>query len=510
VPYVFYVGLDISTKRIAICALDDKGQVVHRSQARSLQDMLRVLAGLPDRFEVCYEASCGYGHFHDLRRPLATRVLVAHPGQLRLIFRSKHKNDRSDAERKAKLLYLGEAPAVHVPSLEVRTWRELINCRSRVIAKRTRAKNTVRALLRCAGITPPKHPGLWTKKGLAWLRQLELPTASPQLRRDLLIEEIEGLIRQGRRVEQQLNRRAQQTPAVTQVRSIPGVGIRTAEAVAALLDDPQRFPNAQAVGSYLGLVPCQDPSGDKNQLGHITREGAPVVRQLVAEAAWQAQRRSPTVRAYFERARRKDPQRQKIALVATAHFLVRVMWALLKRGTVWQENAALARSSGSAPHGCPEADRGERSHQEAGGERVNESARAGGVALGRRGGRPVGISPRPCRRPGGSWPPLGPLLASSLLPGSCWAGVSAFRRFEGSTSWPRAGLRLHPEVRHGARRRRWCEWGQPHTLSWHAASAADAEWMSGKSRNRLAPVLTKASSWMSDRSELLIRHARPG
>jgi transposase len=61
------------------------------------------------------------------------------------------------------------------------------------------------------------------------------------------------------------------------------------------------------------------------------------VRQLVAEAAWQALRRSPTVRAFFERTQRDDPQRKKIALVATAHYLVRVMWALLKRGTVWEE-----------------------------------------------------------------------------------------------------------------------------------------------------------------------------
>jgi hypothetical protein len=30
-------------------------------------------------------------------------------------------------------------------------------------------------------------------------------------------------------------------------------------------------------------------------------------------------------------------------VVATAHYLVRVMWALLKRGTVWQENEALAQ-----------------------------------------------------------------------------------------------------------------------------------------------------------------------
>jgi transposase len=245
---MLYVGLDIHTKHISICVLSQAGQVTLRSRVRSIEQMLLILKGLPDRFEVCYEASCGYGYFHDLLQPLAARALVAHPGQLRLIFRSKNKNDRNDAERLAKLLYLGETPTVHVPSLEVRTWRELINCRSQVMAKQTRAKNTVRALLRSAGVVAPKQPGLWTKKGLVWLRQLSLPTTSQQLRRDLLLEEIETLIRQVRRIERQLNQQAQKTPSVAQLRSIPGVGIRTAEAVAAFLDDPQRFRNAKGVG----------------------------------------------------------------------------------------------------------------------------------------------------------------------------------------------------------------------------------------------------------------------
>ena len=340
---MLYVGLDIHTKHIALCVLNQAGQVVQRARVRGLDEMLRLLKGLPDRFEVCYEASCGYGHYHDLLQPLAARVLVAHPGQLRLIFRSKSKNDRNDAERLAKLLYLGETPTVHVPSLDVRTWRELINCRSQVIAKRTRAKNALRALLRGAAVVPPKNPGLWTKKGLAWLRQLDLPTSSQRLRRDLLLEEVESLTGQVRRLEQELNRRAQQTPAVARLRTIPGVGIRTAEAVAAFIDNPDRFRHAKAVGRYFGLVPCQDQSGDKNRLGHITREGPAVVRQLVAEATWQAVRRSPTVRAFFEQTQRGDPQRKQIAVVATAHYLVRVMWALLKRGTVWQEDVARAQ-----------------------------------------------------------------------------------------------------------------------------------------------------------------------
>jgi transposase len=312
--------------------------------------MMRILEALPDRFQVCSEASCGYGHDHDTLKPIAAGVTVAHPGRLRLIFRSKDKNDRKDAERLAKLLSLGEAPAVHVPSGEVRTWRELITGGGRVIAQRTRAKNSLRTRLRCAGVVPPGRPALGTKKGLEWLRGLERPTASQRLRRDLLLEEIAALTNQVRRIEHEWNLQAGRWPAVARLRSIPGVGARTAEAVAAFIDDPHRFPDAQSVGRYLGLVPSQDQSADRNRLGPITREGPPVVRQLVAEATWQALRRSPPVRAYFERVQRDDPQRKKIAVVATAHYLVRVMWALLKRGADGEEGVAVAdEPKGVAP-----------------------------------------------------------------------------------------------------------------------------------------------------------------
>jgi hypothetical protein len=85
---MFYVGLDIHDKRIAICVLGETGQIVRRAQVRTIDEMMRILEALPDRFEVCYEASCGYGHYHDLLSPIAARVTVAHPGHLRLIFRS--------------------------------------------------------------------------------------------------------------------------------------------------------------------------------------------------------------------------------------------------------------------------------------------------------------------------------------------------------------------------------------------------------------------------------------
>ncbi len=334
---MFYIGLDIHTKHITICVLDSDGKVFQRCQVRQVGQMMALLKKLPGRFEVCFEASTGYGRFFELLTTVASRVAVAHPGLLKLIFRSKQKNDRRDAEKLAKLMYLDEVPSVHVPSADVRAWRELITFRRKLIEKRTRAKNGIRALLRTVGVTAPRRPGLWTKGGMVWLKQLDFDQPMHALKRDLLVEEIETLTTQAARVEKELARYSKDNVAVWQLQSIPGVGLRTSEAIVAYIDDPHRFANSKKVGSYFGLVPSQDQSGSTNRLGHITKEGSASVRHLLVEAVWQAVRRSPTVRAFFNRIYRDDKEQRKIAVVATAHYLARVMWAMLKHGTLWKE-----------------------------------------------------------------------------------------------------------------------------------------------------------------------------
>lgn len=344
---MLYVGLDIHSKHITICVVDGGGNVTQRAQVRQLDQMVRLLEVLPKPIAVCYEVSCGYGHYHDLLTPMASHVVAAHPGRLSLIFGSKRKNDRIDAEKLAKLLLLGLAPAVHVPSAEVRVWRELITMRRRVVEKRTRAKNALRALLRTVGIQAPARPGLWTKGGMDWLKGLEFAQAGYALKRDLLVEEIAGLSAQITRLEAELKKFSKDSIAVWQLRTIPGVGLRTAEAVAAFLDDPHRFRRSKQIGAYFGLVPSQDQSGSKNRLGHITREGSATVRQVLTEAVWVALRFSPSVRAYYERVGRNDPTRKKIAVVATAHYLARVMWAMLRDGSLWSERTDSSTAAGS-------------------------------------------------------------------------------------------------------------------------------------------------------------------
>jgi transposase len=336
------VGLDVHQKSSVLCVLDRHGkQILGGSIRGSWPEVVAELTKLERPFQVCYEASCGYGVLHDQLAQRAKRVVVAHPGQLRLIFRSKQKNDRVDARKLATLLYLDQVPPVYVPAADIRGWRGLIEHRRRLVERRTKAKNGLRAALRTAGIHPKKGGHwLWTCAGLAWLAAVDLPSSCEAVRRDALLSELEHFRQQIQRVTRELDRLAAGHPAVHLLRTIPGVGPRTAEAVVAYIDDPRRFTRIRSVGSYFGLTPCQDQSASRNRLGHITKNGPSTVRRLLVEAAWQSIRRSDQARAYFERLLNRKPERRKIAIVGVAHKLLRIMLAMLRSGEVCRWSAA--------------------------------------------------------------------------------------------------------------------------------------------------------------------------
>ena len=73
---------------------------------------------------------------------------------------------------------------------------------------------------------------------------------------------------------------------VDRVRSVYGVGDIGATAfVASIGGDPGRFEQSRDAGSYLGLVPKQSQSGDKDKQLHITHAGSCLVRTVLIECA---------------------------------------------------------------------------------------------------------------------------------------------------------------------------------------------------------------------------------
>jgi len=339
---MLYLGLDVHIKRTSICVLDENGKEILSREVMGrwpevIAEVERIRDQALDRIAVCFEASCPSGFLHDELRKVASRVVVANPSRVRLIFQSKRKNDRIDARKLATLLFLDQVPAAYVPGYDVRAWRQTIEYRSRLIAKRTRVKNEIRALLRAHGLPSPYK--LWNRKGLEWLSGLEFKHGLTGLRLSLLLEELLSLHQKVKLVERALKQEADRRPGVRLLMTIPGVGIRTAEALVAYIDDPHRFHDSKSIGAYFGLVPRLDSSAGRDRLGHITKEGPGTGRRLLVEASWYAIRRSKKIGAFFDRIVNGDPDRRKIAIVATAHYLARVSLAMLKSGECFDEAA---------------------------------------------------------------------------------------------------------------------------------------------------------------------------
>jgi transposase len=118
---------------------------------------------------------------------------------------------------------------------------------------------------------------------------------------------------------------AEQRPEVQRLMTHPGVGPITALAFVLILGVPERFQCGKQVGSYLGLIPCEESTGGRQRLGHISKQGNTLLRFLLIESAHAVVRYDPDWRRRFLHLamRRGRP----IAKVAMARRLaVRLYW----------------------------------------------------------------------------------------------------------------------------------------------------------------------------------------
>jgi transposase len=128
------------------------------------------------------------------------------------------------------------------------------------------------------------------------------------------------------------------TNAATQIlQTIPGVGPRTAEAVAAFLPEPKRFKTTKQVSAYGGLVPRQYQSTDTDHRGRITKRGPRTLRKLLVECAWCMLRYNAWARSVYQRLTHGGKTRKKQAIVALARKLLVRCWAMLRDGAVWRD-----------------------------------------------------------------------------------------------------------------------------------------------------------------------------
>ena len=300
----------------------------------------------PDRvvIEVCNIA----GWVCDLLAGLGVEVQVANTSDDAWRWRKvKKKNDRADALKAAQLSAVNQLRTVHIPRLEVRQWRAMIAFRQQLVRRRGKIKNHIRDLLLSEGQLLPRGGKCWTQLGVAHLEALARPLSEVGVN-ELWRGQLHIELRQLREIQQEmalveakLEALAGSDARVALLRTIPGVGPRLAEAIVALLDQPQRFRKGSEVSAYVGMVPKELDSGETQRRGSITKHGSRLLRSLLVEVAWAGLRHNRWVRETYQRISGGKKARKKIAIVAVGRRLLVRCWAMLRDGTSWRAPALL-------------------------------------------------------------------------------------------------------------------------------------------------------------------------
>ena len=339
-----YIGLDIDSKKVVACVIG-KGMaeryITLCSDVLSMRRFLKQEKAPGASVHIVFEISGQAGFLYDSLIDCVDSITVANPSKMTWIFRTAKKNDRIDARKMAVLLSIGEIPTVHMPSSEVRQWRQMILHRRNVVKKVTSVKNRIRALLKSRGYSKPQHKGsLWKRINRLWMRRLAQDNWLWAVQLANLMDELEMLESQLSRVTGTLDDYLDKQPGAILLMSIKGVGPRTAEAVLAYTDDVHRFPSSKEFCSYFGVTCRLDESGTTRRLGHISKLGPSVVRWVLIESCWKVVRYCPAMRAFYERVMAGQKGRKKIAIVAVARKLLSIMRAMLVTGELYNENLA--------------------------------------------------------------------------------------------------------------------------------------------------------------------------
>ncbi len=150
----------------------------------------------------------------------------------------------------------------------------------------------------------------------------------------LLLEQICEAQLRVRKTEQALEAWAKQSDACRRLLSIPGVGIMSATALVLTMDDPKRFRSGRHFAAWLGLVPRQSSSGERQVLGGISKRGDGYVRTLLIHGARSLTRWHRESWGWLAGLLMRRPT--NVAAVAIANKTARTAWAILARGRQFQ------------------------------------------------------------------------------------------------------------------------------------------------------------------------------
>jgi transposase len=327
------VGIDLGANHIHVCEIvngQPQGQTF-----RQVEDLRRVLGPGSGPARVAFEACREGWHVYDLLEKWGHEPVMLDTTRIRQIGVGHHrrKNDAIDAEVIARAVESGRYPKAHVLSPARRELRAHLSIRSALVETRAKHIVTIRGLARAASV---KIGSGGPDKFLEKLEKAKLP--KPVMAQIApLVEVLRVVQKQLEEKEAELVELAQQDEAIKLLATAPGVALIVAATFVSVIDNANRFKNAQAVGSYLGLAPSENTTGGDNpRLGGITKHGNSMARAMLVEGAWQILRGKDANDPLYQWGRHIQQKRGgKIAAVALARKLATILYAMWRDNTVY-------------------------------------------------------------------------------------------------------------------------------------------------------------------------------
>jgi transposase len=282
------VGLDVHARSVVGRALDvQTGEVLRARLTPARGQIIDWLRSLPGPVKATYEAGpTGFG----LARALEAAgidCVVAAPSRLLRPSGDRVKTDARDALHLAQLLAVGQVTAVAVPDEETEAARDLVRARDDVRGELMSARHRVTHLLLRQGIvysggTP------WTGVHENWLRNQRFPRPALQMAYDAALAALAGAEDRRDHLDAaiaELAAGSRFTPVTDRLACLRGISTLTGFGLAVEIGDWSRLSPA-TIGSYLGLVPGEDSTGESRSQTGVTKTGNSHARRLLIEAAW--------------------------------------------------------------------------------------------------------------------------------------------------------------------------------------------------------------------------------
>jgi transposase len=283
-----HVGLDVHAHAVVAAAIDGvTGELFRRRLGSSPAEVLAWVRSLPGPVAAAYEAGPTGFTLARALRAAGVRCEVLAPSKLQRPVGERVKTDGRDALHIAKLLRLDEIVTVTIPSESQEAARDLVRAREDARRDLMGARHRLGKLLLRRGIIYPGKTA-WTKDHHAWLRRQRFELPGLQAAFDAAHEAVVATEDRRSRLDDAIRSMAAEsefTGVVNRLSCLRGISTLTAFALAVEIGDWSRL-DGRRIGSYLGLVPTENSSGQSRSQGGLTRTGNAHARRLLVEAAW--------------------------------------------------------------------------------------------------------------------------------------------------------------------------------------------------------------------------------